>query len=122
LNLEKRFRPIKIFQKMNFVVIILLFIISSYLIKRFFFNYKVNIDPKNKKILVTGAANGIGKNEKLKIGKHITEELIRRGCFVYATDVNIKGLKEIYQNEKQVKYFQLDVTKQEDIDRVYEVN
>jgi NAD(P)-dependent dehydrogenase (short-subunit alcohol dehydrogenase family) len=107
---------------MNFVVIILLFIISSYLIKRFFFNYKVNIDSKNKKILVTGAANGIGKNEKLKIGKHKTEELIRRGCFVYATDVNIKGLKEIYENEKQVKYFQLDVTKQEDIDRVYEVN
>jgi hypothetical protein len=57
-----------------------------YIIYKLLFSKKI-IDHKNKHILITGAANGIGKS--------ITEKLINLGCYVYATDLNEDLLKNL---------------------------
>jgi len=63
-------------------------------------------------VLVTGAASGFGRN--------VTEKLLARGVTVYATDVNMDLLKEVFQPRvgDNLQLFKLDITKQEDIDRV----
>jgi len=68
---------------------------------------KKDIDPKNKAILITGAASGIGKATAL--------QLVKEGCFVYAADVNEKLLKENFGKMENVKIIDLDVTSVESI-------
>jgi len=71
------------------------------------------INPNQKRILVTGAASGIGKN--------ICEEYLRKGCFVYATDINESLLKESFIDNKNVKCLKLDITNQENITNVFDI-
>ena len=42
-------------------------------------------------------------------------------CFIYATDVNENLLKETFKDRKNIKCIKLDVTKQEEVDFVYNV-
>jgi len=82
----------------------------------FFIRTKVKYDPKGKAILVTGAASGIGRS--------VVEELVRKGCFIYATDINFTNLQQLWDDprfEPQVKIIELDVTKQASVDAVRRV-
>jgi len=85
-------------------VVVVLFLL--YLITEFIFPAPKKIDPKDKAILVTGAASGIGKC--------IVEELVKRGAYAFATDYNCELLREVWEDVDNVETLQLDVTKHSD--------
>ncbi|MHA1690463.1 MAG: SDR family NAD(P)-dependent oxidoreductase [Candidatus Heimdallarchaeaceae archaeon] len=64
---------------------------------------------EKKTILVTGAANGIGKS--------ISLFLASRDYFVFATDVDEKGLKSL-ENSENIKTINLNIRNSVEIDRV----
>ena len=64
---------------------------------------------KQKTILVTGAANGIGKS--------ISLYLASKDYFIFAADIDEEGLKSL-ENIENVKTINLDIQKTEEIDRV----
>ncbi|MCK5409294.1 MAG: SDR family NAD(P)-dependent oxidoreductase [Candidatus Heimdallarchaeota archaeon] len=63
-----------------------------------------------KTILVTGAANGIGRS--------ISLYLASKDYFVFAADVDDEGLKSL-ENTENVKTINLDIQKTEEIDRAF---
>ena len=74
------------------------------------FLFHKKIIPKNQPILITGAASGIGFET--------TKLLASKGFFVYATDINQKLLEKNLSKLKNVKTFQLDITKPKEIKKV----
>jgi len=79
----------------------------------YFFFFPTFYESKGKAILVTGAASGIGKAS--------VQELLVKGCFVFAGDVNIKLLQEEFGTTPNVKILKLDVTSQEDVNKAQEI-
>jgi len=68
---------------------------------------------RGKRILVTGAASGIGKATAF--------ELLNRGCYVYAADLNKDALEKIYKGENAVTILKMDVTSRNDIENAFNV-
>ncbi len=64
---------------------------------------------KNKKIIVTAAAQGIGKATALAFAKE--------GAIVTATDINEKKLKELNELNNDIITSVLDSTKKEDVEK-----
>ena len=66
----------------------------------------MNLDLKNKNILITGAATGMGRASALEVSKH--------GANVILADINSEGLKEVSEKLKTIgsnfKIVQMDVT------------
>ena len=67
------------------------------------------MEIKDKKVIITGAANGIGKE--------ITKQLLAKGAYVFGLDINeesLKALKEELQNDK-LKTYVVDMGSRESI-------
>lgn len=65
-----------------------------------------NNKVKNKTVIVTGGASGIGRG--------LCEELSERGAIVYAADVNTAGLRSLCESHTAIQSITLDVSKQGD--------
>jgi 3-oxoacyl-[acyl-carrier protein] reductase len=72
------------------------------------------ISFKNKNIIVTGAASGIGKA--------ITLECVKNGAIVFALDINKSGLAELQSEcEKgKIRTFNVDVSDSKKISKIFE--
>ena len=81
----------------------------GFLIYQRFFK-RTRIDPTNKWVLVTGAAQGIGRET--------VKQLVDLGCRVIATDLNVEKLRLVYDGDEQVQTFKCDVTSVEDIENL----
>tara|TARA_B100000686_G_scaffold243692_1_gene252670 strand:- start:99 stop:380 length:282 start_codon:yes stop_codon:yes gene_type:complete len=66
---------------------------------------------KNKKIVVTAAAQGIGKATALKFASE--------GASVIATDINEQKLEEIKSLNPSIEIAKLDSTKKEEVENFY---
>jgi 3-oxoacyl-[acyl-carrier protein] reductase len=77
-------------------------------------NLTIMISFKNKKIIVTGAASGIGKA--------ITLECVKNGAIVFAFDVNKSGLSELQDecDEGKIRTFDVDVSDSKQISQIFE--
>lgn len=67
------------------------------------------MEVKNKKIIVTGGANGIGKE--------LTKQLLSDGAYVSVIDISDKSLKELKQEIKsdKLKTFVVDISNKDEI-------
>lgn len=84
-----------------------------WLAKPFFRKYKTLKGVDGLAVFVTGAASGIGEE--------VTKQLLERGVFVFAADLNLQRLEQLYKTNSNVRIIQLDVTKQEEVDRAAEI-
>ena len=64
---------------------------------------------KNKKIIVTAAAQGIGRSTALAFAKE--------GASVIATDINEEKLNELNQENNQIKTHKLDATNKSEVEK-----
>lgn len=71
-------------------------------------------DLKNKTIIVTGSASGIGRA--------IVRESVKSGAEILAVDINLVGLQDLQKElgKENVKIFQVDVAKVEEIKGFFE--
>ena len=63
---------------------------------------------KNKKIIVTAAAQGIGRSTALKFAKE--------GATVIATDINIEKLNELSKENNSIETYELDATNKKSVE------
>lgn len=65
------------------------------------------MEVKDKKIIVTGAASGVGKE--------LTRILLDKGAYVYGLDINPDNLKNLEKelNNDKLQTFQVDISKKE---------
>jgi len=68
---------------------------------------------QGKAIFVTGAASGIGKATVF--------ELVSRGCFVFAADINEKALNEAFKSDPNIRIVKLDVTSSKQVSKIAEL-
>ena len=81
--------------------------LASYLIYHLYF-VPTEIDAKDKLVLVTGAAGGIGSQ--------VVSDLVARGCEVIACDINLDRLNDLYRDQaSKVHIEQVDVTSVKEI-------
>lgn len=69
------------------------------------------MEIKNKKVVITGGANGIGKE--------ITKHLIAEGAYVGVVDINEESLEKLKeeQSSKNLKTYQVDITDTEALNK-----
>lgn len=67
------------------------------------------MEVKNKRIIVTGAASGIGKE--------LTKQLLEKGAYITGLDINIDALKDLEKefNSKKLSTYVVDMSDQESI-------
>jgi len=67
------------------------------------------MEIKNKKIVVTGAANGIGKE--------LTKQLLKKGAYIFGLDVSEDGLKNLKEelNSDRLNTYVIDMGSRESI-------
>lgn len=72
------------------------------------------MEVKDKKIIITGGANGIGKE--------ITKQLLLEGAYVSAVDINDKSLKALEEELKsdKLKTFVVDISNEDSINKFKE--
>ena len=63
---------------------------------------------KDKKIIVTAAAQGIGRSTALKFAKE--------GATVIATDINIEKLNELSKENSSIETYELDATNKKSVE------
>ena len=68
------------------------------------------MEVKDKKIIVTGAASGVGKE--------LTRILLDKGAYVYGLDINPDNLKNLEKelNNDKLQTFQVDISKKETLE------
>jgi NAD(P)-dependent dehydrogenase (short-subunit alcohol dehydrogenase family) len=78
----------------------------------------MTMNPKNKVVVVTGAAGGNIKffsDLKTGLGSDLTRRLIKMGAKVIACDISIDHLKKNLPDDPNIAFFELDVTKPDQI-------
>lgn len=72
------------------------------------------MEVKNKKIIITGVASGVGKE--------LTKELLSMGSYVYGLDINKDNLKLLEEEFKsdRLKTYQVDISKKEELEKFKE--
>jgi len=66
------------------------------------------MDIKNKKVIVTGGAKGIGKS--------LVEKLINKGAIVGVFDIDVKGFKKLEKNNQNIYCKKCDVSDYKEVE------